>query len=43
MVAHYKNRIQIMVDDELLKKITKARGDIPESIFLRKKLEEKFK
>lgn len=42
MVLLYKNRIQIMIDDKLLSKITKARGDIPESIFIRKKLEEMF-
>jgi hypothetical protein len=28
-----------MIDDELLLKIKKARGDIPESVFIRKKLE----
>lgn len=42
-MLEYKNRIQIMVDDVLLNKITRARGDVPESIFLRKKLEKIFK
>lgn len=38
----YTNRLQIMIDDKLLKKINKARGDVPESIYLRKFLEKNF-
>jgi len=39
----YDNNVQIMLDDKLLEKIEKARGDVPVSIFLRKKLEVLFR
>ena len=43
MAETYTNRLQIMVSDKTQKAITKARGDVPESIFLRKKLDIIFK
>jgi len=42
-MQEYDNRLQIMIDDKLLRKIDNARGDVPVSIFLRKILEDVFR
>lgn len=39
MGEEYSERLQVMVSPEFLERINKIRGDVPLSIFLRKKLE----
>ena len=43
MALYYKNRIQVMVDDKLLIKIDQERGEMSQSVFIRKILEKKLK
>ena len=42
MALYNKNRIQVMISDELKEKITANRKDTPESLFVRKIIESHF-